>query len=154
VWIGGDEILRARIQIGEVASPAPGDVDLFADPLGVFKYNYAAAAPAGFNRTKETCRPAPDDDNISLMHAQVFCHLLNLERREQVVGHDVEQLPPLRFRLNGPHGGQKANKPTCEALSEPEAVATGSGWIKTSLRNLVFCSQGDPVATAPGSDIV
>jgi hypothetical protein len=39
-----------------------------------------------------------------------------------------------------------------EAESEPEAVATGSGRIKTSRRNKCSSVRGDPVATASGSD--
>jgi hypothetical protein len=71
VWIGGDEILRARIQIGEVASPASRDSNLLTNPLSMFKDNHAAAAIAGFNRTKKTCRSTSDYHNIALMHAQV-----------------------------------------------------------------------------------
>jgi len=49
---------------------------------------------------------------------------------------------------------RKVNKSTRGAVSEPEVVATGSGWVKTSLRKQVFLVTRDPVATAPGSDTV
>jgi hypothetical protein len=40
-----------------------------------------------------------------------------------------------------PGFAQKVNESGREAVSEPEAVATGSSWVRTSLKKQVFFSQ-------------
>jgi hypothetical protein len=38
VWVPGNEVIGAGSGIGEVATPAAGDGNLFSDPVGVFNY--------------------------------------------------------------------------------------------------------------------
>ena len=71
-----NEIFSGRIQVGEVASPAPGDRDLFADTLSVLQHNHLAAAFACFNRAQETCRPASDNHRIFFMDLQDLSPML------------------------------------------------------------------------------
>ena len=41
--VGGDEVFRTTMEIGEVAAPAAGDQDLFADAPGPLQHGHAAA---------------------------------------------------------------------------------------------------------------
>ncbi len=49
VRIGGDEIFRSAINVGEVAASSTGDEDFFADALSVIEKGDAASALAGFD---------------------------------------------------------------------------------------------------------
>jgi len=58
-------------------------------------------------------------------------------------GLDISLLGSEKTRKNSSWLGfaQKVTKSMREAVSEPEAVATGSSWVKTSLRKQVFFSE-------------
>ncbi len=47
--IGGEEILRLGMEVGEVAAASTGDEDFFADAVGVFEDGDASAAFGGFD---------------------------------------------------------------------------------------------------------
>ncbi len=68
VRIGGDEIFRTAVQVGEVAAPAAGDQDLFADALGPLQHGHAAPAPAGFNGAHQAGCSAAENDHVKTLH--------------------------------------------------------------------------------------
>jgi hypothetical protein len=64
VWIGGKEILRAGVQVGEVAAAAAGDQDFLADSIRAFEHQNIAASLAGFNGTHQAGRAGPENDDV------------------------------------------------------------------------------------------
>jgi hypothetical protein len=66
VWIGGNEVVGAGVKVGEVATAATGDRDLFADSISMLKDDYFASAFAGFNSTEETRRSSADYYDVFL----------------------------------------------------------------------------------------
>ena len=59
--IGGEEVIRGGVNVGEIAAATAGDEDFFADAVGVFKDGDAAAAVAGFDGTKEAGGASAED---------------------------------------------------------------------------------------------
>jgi hypothetical protein len=51
--IGGEEILRSGVNIGEIAATAAGNKDFFADAIRKFNYGNMTATIASFERSKE-----------------------------------------------------------------------------------------------------
>ncbi len=74
MWIGGEEISRSRVQIGEVAAPAAGDQDLLADPVGMVKQKNPASAAARMDGAEKTCGAGAHDDHIvgAIRQRQLF----------------------------------------------------------------------------------
>src|SRR5580658_8278589 len=66
--IRGDEILRPRIDVGEIAAPAAGDQDFLASPLGTLDQRDPPPAPAGFDRAHEPRSPSAKNENIESLH--------------------------------------------------------------------------------------
>ncbi len=58
------EILRARMDVGEVAPPAARDADLFARRLGMIEDHDAAPAFARFDRTHHAGSTGTDDHYV------------------------------------------------------------------------------------------
>ena len=52
VWIGGDEIVSAGIEVSEIASSAAGDGDFLSDAFCVLEHDNTPAALSSFNRAK------------------------------------------------------------------------------------------------------
>ncbi len=73
VGIGGEEIVGAGVQIGEIASATAGDEDLFAGAAGALEHSNAAAAAASLNGGHEAGGASAEDENV-----------------ETVCGHDAE----------------------------------------------------------------
>src|SRR4051812_43172489 len=74
MWISGDEVLRAAMQVGEVATPAAGDQNLFADALGVLQHRHVPTALARFDSAHQTGRTAAENQ-----HIQVALHRLQFQ---------------------------------------------------------------------------
>ena len=68
VRVGGEEVLRPCVQVGEVAAPAAGDEDFPADPGIVFEHGDAAPAPPGFDRAHQPGGAGADDQNVGIEH--------------------------------------------------------------------------------------
>ena len=64
VRIGGQEIFRTAMQIGEVAAAASGDEDFLADLLGMLQHSNAAPALGGLDGAHESCRARAEHDDI------------------------------------------------------------------------------------------
>ncbi len=64
MWIGGEEVSRSRMEISEVASPAAGDQDLLADPVGMVKQQNPASAAARMDSAEKTCGAGAHNYNI------------------------------------------------------------------------------------------
>ncbi len=62
--IGGKEILRAAVQVGEIAAAAAGDQDFLADSIGAFEHQNTPAALAGFNGTHQAGRAGSENDDV------------------------------------------------------------------------------------------
>jgi hypothetical protein len=59
------------VQVGEIAAPATGNEDFFADALSALQHGHATAALAGFHGAHEPgCAPAENDDVKVLSHAE------------------------------------------------------------------------------------
>ena len=57
--VGGEEVFRRGVAVGEVAAAAAGDEDLLAGAVGVVEHEHAAAAAAGFDGAHEAGGAAP-----------------------------------------------------------------------------------------------
>jgi hypothetical protein len=64
VGIGGEEVVGAGVQVGEVAAAAAGDKDLLAGLVTALEYRNAAAAAAGFNGGHEARGASAEDENV------------------------------------------------------------------------------------------
>ncbi len=64
VWIGRKEILRAGVQVGEVAAAAAGDQDFLADSIRSFEHQNTPAALAGLNGTHQAGRAGSENDDV------------------------------------------------------------------------------------------
>src|SRR5258706_7930811 len=58
VWVSGDEIVGAGMEVGEIAPAAPGYSNLLADAVRKLEDDNFATAFAGFNSTEKTGRSA------------------------------------------------------------------------------------------------
>jgi len=67
VGIGGEEIFRCCVNVGEIAAAAAGDEDFFADAVGMFEDGDAAAAFAGFDGAEEAGGAGAQDQNVEGM---------------------------------------------------------------------------------------
>ena len=59
------------MQIGEIATPAAGDEDLFADAIGVLQHGDPAATFAGFDGAHQAGGPAAENDYVEGLLDQV-----------------------------------------------------------------------------------
>ena len=64
VWIGRKEILRAGVQVGEVAAAAAGDEDFLADSIRAFEHQNTPATLAGLNGTHQAGRTGSENDDV------------------------------------------------------------------------------------------
>jgi hypothetical protein len=67
VRVRRQEVLRADVQVGEVAAPAAGHEDLLAHAVGALEHQHAAAAPAGFDGAHQAGGAGPDDDDVEVV---------------------------------------------------------------------------------------
>ncbi len=67
VGIGGEEILRLAMDVGEVAAASAGDEDFLADAVGVFEDGDATAALGGFDGAEQAGGAGADYQNVELM---------------------------------------------------------------------------------------
>jgi hypothetical protein len=67
VGVRGDEILRLRVEVSKIASPAAGNDDLAADLGVVLDDDRSAAAFTGLDGAKKP-RSAPADDGDVKLH--------------------------------------------------------------------------------------
>jgi hypothetical protein len=68
VGVCGEEIVGARVEVGEVAAASAGDEDLFADAVGVVEDEGASAASAGFDGAHESGGSGAEDDYVNGFH--------------------------------------------------------------------------------------
>ena len=74
VPIGGKKVLRAGVQVGEIAAASAGDQDFLADSVGAFEQQYAASAPAGFHGAHQAGSAGSENDDVGfLIHAGLIC---------------------------------------------------------------------------------
>src|SRR5258708_3188454 len=64
VWIGGDEIFRLAINIGEIAAAAAGNQDFLAQSVGAFNDRHAPAAFSGFCGAEKSRSTRPEDQHV------------------------------------------------------------------------------------------
>jgi hypothetical protein len=64
VGIGGEEILRAGVDVGEVAAASAGDKDFFASLVGVIDEKDAALAATAKDGAEEACSTGTEDDEV------------------------------------------------------------------------------------------
>lgn len=68
VGVGGEEVFRSGVEVGEVASASSGDEDLFARAVGEVEDEDTAVAAAGFDGGHEAGRTGAEYEYIN------FCH--------------------------------------------------------------------------------
>src|SRR5580658_11380667 len=72
VRIGGKKILRAGVEVGEIAAAAAGDQNLLADAIRAFQYQHTAATLAGFDGTHQPGSAGSENDDVVFpIHAEV-----------------------------------------------------------------------------------
>jgi len=62
--IGGEEVVRASVNIGEIAAASAGDEDLPARPIGTLEHGDAPAAAASFDSSHEASSAGAEDDDV------------------------------------------------------------------------------------------
>src|SRR5258708_3040636 len=81
VWIGRKKVLRAGVQVSEVATAAAGDQDFFADSIRAFEYQDTPTPLPGFNGTHQASSAGSEnDDVVFLIHAGLFRNELSRAR--------------------------------------------------------------------------
>jgi len=65
--ISADEILRAAMDICEIASAAAGDENFLADAIGALKDGDAASALSSFGCAEESCGAGAEDENVKFV---------------------------------------------------------------------------------------
>jgi hypothetical protein len=71
VRVGGEEILRLTMDVGEVAAASAGDEDFLADAVGMLENGDAAATLGGFDGTEEAGCAGPDYQDVVLMRQEI-----------------------------------------------------------------------------------
>ena len=64
VWILGEEIFRAAVEVGEVAASTAGEEDFFARAIGVVDDGDAAASATRFDRAHEPGSACAEDEDV------------------------------------------------------------------------------------------
>ena len=72
VRVGGYEVVRGGVQVGEIAAPAAGHQDLLAGLIGVVQHQHRAAAVTGAGGAHQTRRAGADYHHIIVLHAVSF----------------------------------------------------------------------------------
>ena len=70
MFVRGNEIFRAAIEIGEITAAAAGDQDFLADAIGTLQHSDAPSAFAGLDRTKEPRGASAENQNVKLVHQE------------------------------------------------------------------------------------
>ena len=70
MWIFGEKIFCAAVDVGEVASTATGDEDLFADAFGMIEQHDTPSAAACFDCAHHAGSARSQDYDISLLHVR------------------------------------------------------------------------------------
>ena len=65
--VGAYEILRAAMDICEIAAAAAGDEDFLADAIGALKDGDAASALSSFGCAEESCGAGAEDENVKFV---------------------------------------------------------------------------------------
>jgi hypothetical protein len=77
VRVFGEKIFRAAVDVGEVASAAPGDQDLLADTFCVVEQHHAPTASACFNCAHHASGARAQDYDINFLHSSSPLQLLD-----------------------------------------------------------------------------
>ena len=75
VRIGGEELFRPAVEIGEIAAASTGNEDFFADFFGAFQKEHAAAAFSGFDRAKKTGGTGTENNDVEIGQRLPFAQL-------------------------------------------------------------------------------
>jgi hypothetical protein len=67
VLICAEEILRAAVDVREIAAAAAGDEDFLANTIGTLEDGDAAAAFAGFGGAQESCGTSAENQGVKLV---------------------------------------------------------------------------------------
>src|SRR6478672_1135628 len=72
MWIGGNEVFRTAMDVGEIAAPTAGDQYLFADSFRALQYGHASPATARFHRAHEPGCSRAQNDHIVRMKGRII----------------------------------------------------------------------------------
>jgi hypothetical protein len=64
MWVRGEKVFRAAVQIRKVAAAAAGDQDLFADSVSVVQHRNALAMASCLDGTHQACRAGSENEDI------------------------------------------------------------------------------------------
>jgi hypothetical protein len=64
VWVRGEKVFGAGVEVGEVAAASAGDEDLLAGLFGVVEEEDAAIAATGLDGAQETSSAGTEDDDV------------------------------------------------------------------------------------------
>jgi hypothetical protein len=70
--IGGNEVLRTAMQVGEIAASTARDQDFLADTFGPFQHGHTATVPARLNGAHEPGRTRAQDNDVKLMLGRIM----------------------------------------------------------------------------------
>jgi hypothetical protein len=79
VRVGGEEVFRRGVEVGEVAAASAGDEDFLAGTVGVVEDEGAAAAAAGFDGAHEACGSGSEDEDVDFFHGSIVMRGVRLD---------------------------------------------------------------------------
>jgi len=65
--VGAEEILRAAVNVREIATAASGNEDFLANTIGTLEDRDAASAFAGFRGTEESRGAGAEDESVKFV---------------------------------------------------------------------------------------
>src|SRR5713226_6478858 len=70
VFVGGNEIFRLAMNVGEITAPSAGDENLLPYSIGMLEHGDTPSAFAGLNRAEEAGGTAPKHQGIKVAHQE------------------------------------------------------------------------------------
>jgi len=67
VFVGAEKILGTAVDVREIAAPAAGDEDFFADAIGTLEDGYAASAFAGLRGAEESRSTGAENESVKFV---------------------------------------------------------------------------------------
>ena len=71
VWVVGEIIFRAGMEIGEIAATAARDKNFFADTTIVLQHKHSSTAQTGRSRTHQACATRANDNGVELLNGLI-----------------------------------------------------------------------------------
>jgi hypothetical protein len=68
VLVGGDEVFRTTMEVGEIAAASAGNQDFLSDLIGAFEHSDTASAFAGLDGAEQPGGPGAKNQSVKFMN--------------------------------------------------------------------------------------